>query len=96
MQVSDEEIVKLDARERPYRRIMVDVDLGDKSVPAFTYMVEEALKSRRGIILERYVSLIKEALLSYSLEFREIFWQTTEEYQKPLIPGIYTFFEGDS
>ncbi len=89
--MTDHELSLLDVRERQYERVSILAHLHDSFVSAFTYVVPEANKTNKGVVLERYVQLITDALSFYSSEFREEFWNTTDAPQRPLLSGNYIF-----
>ena len=91
--VSDEEIVRLDVRERGYQRITVQTELHSDLVPAYTYVVAPNQKTSQGIILEGYLAIIHDALAAYSAEFGAQFWRTTQPVQGPVVRGHYTFLD---
>ena len=93
LKVTVEELLQLDKREKHYERIVVQAEWDGTVVPAWTYAVPMARKTRQGVVLEGYVALIEEALRSYSVEFNTMFWKSTEPFRTPLVAGTYSFVD---
>jgi cation transport regulator ChaC len=91
IEITDDELTQLDIRERQYERVVVQAHLPTSSVSAFTYMVPTATKSTNGIVLARYLALVREGLTNYPSDFRHCFWSSTDTPPGPLIDGSYTF-----
>lgn len=91
LNVSDDELARLDIRERQYERITVMAQLAASYVPAYTYVVSVPQKARDGVVLESYFQLVNAALASFSQEFRDDFWESTDIPRQPLQIGSYIF-----
>jgi hypothetical protein len=95
LDVEDDEWERLDLRERMYERAAVQVELGGKLTSAFTYVVPDDEKINKGIILEGYLNILRQALHAYPDAFKQEFWSSTTKPSQALVSGHYVFRDKD-
>jgi hypothetical protein len=89
--VNEQELARLDQREAQYERISIEVNINEEEAVAYTYIIPAPKKTKEGIVLEQYISLIKKALDHHPVNFQQQFWRSTEGFPSSPIPGDYVF-----
>ena len=72
---------------------MVNLQVEDSTLEAFTYIVPESSKQQLGVIAAAYLRMLNDALEDYPLEFVHAFWKSTESSDAPIVDGAYTFVD---
>ncbi len=92
IEVCERELRMLDTREQGYERCAIELQCGTGDpLAAYAYIIPEAEKIHRGVILARYKQMIDEALQDYPSDFAQRFWQDTLPAANPVIEGEYVF-----
>ena len=84
-----------DEREKQYERKKVTVQTEQGSIDSFAYIAPSHKKTQKGIILQKYLDLVKNAVFQYSLEFQKEYWKSTDQYPPTVIEGDYQFYDPD-
>lgn len=92
IRVCESELRMLDIREQGYERCPVELMCSEgRAIRAFAYMMPDAEKIHKGIILARYKQIIDDALVDYPESFSERFWQDTAPSANQVVEGEYIF-----
>lgn len=95
LQVSQEELVRFDQRERLYDRVEITdcVDPAAASSPSYVYAAtgSATVIPPNAVIPQRYEELVIAAAMSRGKGFADEFFAFTRDSQLPRRPGLYRF-----